>query len=65
MLGVQGGRIKEGEEKKEPGAGVGIWLASNLCSCLGVKGELISLLREKTKSHLLAVNSLCWRGKLH
>lgn len=42
MLGVQGGMIKEGEERKEPGAAVGIWLASNLCSCPGVKGELIS-----------------------
>lgn len=65
VLGVQGGMIKEGEERKEPGAAVGIWLASNLCSCPGVKGQLISFLREKTKSHLLAVNSLSWRDKLH
>lgn len=65
VLGVQGERVKEREEKEEPGAGVGIWLASNLCSCPGVKEELISLLREKTKSHLLAVNSLSQRGKLH
>lgn len=39
------GRIKEGKEKKEPGAGVRIWLASNLCGCPDVKEELIGLLR--------------------
>jgi len=64
VLGVQDGRIKDGEEKKEPGAGERIWLASSLRSCPDVREELISLLREKTKSQLLAVPSPSRRGKL-
>lgn len=39
------GGLKRAKRKKERGADVGIWLASNLCSCPGVKEELISLLR--------------------